>query len=867
MYPLKLFIRFFTMKTLLVGLASLLCVVLAYGQQCNGSFGDPVFEETFGNNASSGSNFGSALPAGTTNYTYSNSSGTQDGYYAITTNPNYALSPFFSTSDHTNDTQGSGYMLVVNADENTTGEFYRRTVTNLCGSLVYQFSAYFMNVLPIGVCTSPIPNNIKFVVEDENGNELGSISTGSIPSTSSPQWINYSFEFSMPDGSDNVSVVLINNSLGGCGNDLAIDDITFRACGSLATVSTDFTDFENGVCTNDNITFTASIDTGTYSNPAYQWQISTNNGTTWTNISGATSSSVTITGFSDGELIRYLVFEAENVNSPNCQVASETITVNLYDTPANTPANLQACDENQNGAALFNLEEVITAVLGGANAADYTITFHTSQTAANTGSSPIANPSSYQNTSAGQLIYVRVVNNEKGCFNTTSFQLIVNALPAVTTPVTLQQCDDDTDGISAFNLQEAIPLISSYGNFTYTFYKTLDGAWNETNTQRINNPIAFSNTNLNTVYANVKNSLGCYTVAEINLQVSTSQIPSSYQATLEVCDSDADGSNTNGIEYFNLSSVTTDLLSLFANNTNLSVSYYLTEADALAETNAINPSGYLNTTSPNSQWLYVRIDDGTNNSCFGLKRCVKLTVKKLPKFDINAPSQICLNKAAVTASIKNASTTYTYQWYAPDGTLISEQTTASITVGGTYTVVAYTTGNNPCSITKTFTVTESDVAVIDHIVVHDATYNNTITVFATGAGSYQYSLDGINYQESPLFENLDGGEYTMYVKDMNGCGTVTENVCVVTFPKYFTPNGDGVNDVWKVINITGDCVDDAVLTIFDRYGKLIQQTDITHSGWDGTYKGIMMPSTDYWYNVTLPNENNRVVRGHFSLIR
>ncbi|SFU69115.1 gliding motility-associated C-terminal domain-containing protein [Pustulibacterium marinum] len=840
-----------------------MCTVVA--QECNGSFGDPVFDETFGNNAATGSDFAGALPSGTTNYTYATTD-TQDGYYTITTNPNLALSSLFSTTDHTDDEEGEGYMLVVNADENSTGEFYRTSVTGLCNSLVYQFSAYFLNALPLnGACSDPVPCNIKFVIEDEDGNELGSVETGDIDSINSINWVNYSFEFVMPDGDDSVSVVLINNALGGCGNDLAIDDITFRACGSLATVSTDYEDFDAGICPNETVTFTADIDESAYTNPAYQWQISTDGGDTWTDISGETSTSVTITGFSENELVRYLVYEAENIDSPNCQIASEAMEVVIYETPANEPSDLEACDQEQNGTAVFDLTSVETVLLGGANAEDFTISYHTSESNAENNTAAISTPEAYENTSVGETIYVRVYNIEKGCSNVTSFQLLLNDLPEVNSPVTLHQCDDDTDGISEFNLEEALGFITDE-DLEFTFYKTEAAAWSEDSALDIPNPTSFGNYTYNTVYVTAKNELGCFAVAEIQLVVSVSQIPDSYTATLEVCDSDADGDADNGVETFNLNSVTNDILALFSDSESLEVTYYTSEADALAEMNEVGPS-FTNTDSPYEEWLYVRIDNATDNSCFGLKKCVQLLVNSLPVFEVTTPQQICLNDVPKTLSVENAQGNYSYTWYDPSGAIISTSSTAQATEAGNFTIVASTsTSDNACEQEATITLTASNVPETVEISIEDGHRNNTITVNVTGIGNYEYSIDGENYQVSPVFDDLDGGSYTVYIRDKNGCGVVTDEVCIIAFPPYFTPNGDGINDVWMPQNANSDCGQDAVIYIFDRYGQLLSQIT-TGEGWDGTYKGETLPATDYWFKVALPNRNNESFTGHFAMKR
>ena len=83
------------------------------------------------------------------------------------------------------------------------------------------------------------------------------------------------------------------------------------------------------------------------------------------------------------------------------------------------------------------------------------------------------------------------------------------------------------------------------------------------------------------------------------------------------------------------------------------------------------------------------------------------------------------------------------------------------------------------------------------------------------------------------------------------------------YPKYFTPNGDGYNDFWRIKFSENE--PNLTVTIFDRYGKLITQFDSNNVGWNGTYQGNPMPSTDYWFVVK--RENGKEYKGHFTLKR
>ena len=199
----------------------------------------------------------------------------------------------------------------------------------------------------------------------------------------------------------------------------------------------------------------------------------------------------------------------------------------------------------------------------------------------------------------------------------------------------------------------------------------------------------------------------------------------------------------------------------------------------------------------------------------------------------------------------------------------TNETTPSIVVSqpGSYSVtVTENHGTLVCTTSKDFTVVQSNIGSISEIISSDWTdTENTITVLLSGSstGDYEYSLDGIHYQESNVFNGLQSGLYTVYINDRNGCGEVKETVFLLMYPKFFTPNGDGYNDFWKIQFSENE--PHLRVQIFDRYGKFIKELGSNTQGWDGTYLGKMLPSTDYWFTVT--RENAKVYKGHFSLKR
>jgi gliding motility-associated-like protein len=90
---------------------------------------------------------------------------------------------------------------------------------------------------------------------------------------------------------------------------------------------------------------------------------------------------------------------------------------------------------------------------------------------------------------------------------------------------------------------------------------------------------------------------------------------------------------------------------------------------------------------------------------------------------------------------------------------------------------------------------------------------------------------------------------------------------VINYPKFFTPNADGYNDTWNIRDLANQPT--AVISIYDRFGKLLKQIKPSREGWDGTYNGSAMPSTDYWFIVNYIDENqkNQEFKAHFAMKR
>ena len=154
--------------------------------------------------------------------------------------------------------------------------------------------------------------------------------------------------------------------------------------------------------------------------------------------------------------------------------------------------------------------------------------------------------------------------------------------------------------------------------------------------------------------------------------------------------------------------------------------------------------------------------------------------------------------------------------------------------------------------------------IISNVVVNDFSgNNNTVTIETTTAGDYEYSLDGTIFQSNAIFTNVPAGTYTVCARDKMSCGASTLTIYVLDYPRFFTPNDDGFNDLWTIKNL--NLFPKSTLYIFDRYGKLLKQLAVMSNGWNGTFNGYALPADDYWFHLNF--ENGKIIKGHFSLKR
>lgn len=429
----------------------------------------------------------------------------------------------------------------------------------------------------------------------------------------------------------------------------------------------------------------------------------------------------------------------------------------------------------------------------------------------------------------------------------------INELPKTPT-IELIQCDLDEvnsqDGITIFNLEQIITDDNSY-----SFYETFADSENDNFIQETIgylNIVPFNTT----IYYKKVNEYGCESVGELNLEVVSTLTDVNSQRTIYTCDENPEDLILNG--NFNL-------LELIEPSTleNFEVSFYRNRQNASLEIEPITTSY---TSEPAT--IFARIEN--DNQCVNILE-ITLVVNPTPNLDYPDKILFCTDGSPITIFAPDGFDFYSWTQLDANATLeLSNTNELELTDIGSYELeVGYSyvlQGETyTCTKSQQFEVIPSNRAVINEVNIQDFSENNTVEILALGDGDYEFSIDGINYQDANTFSNVIPGIYTIYVRDKNDCGITEDLISVVGYPKFFTPNGDGIHDSWQLIGLNSEFQPNSTISIFNRYGNLVAAFNANSSGWDGTYNNTTLPEADYWFRTVL--EDGRVFKGHFALKR
>ena len=422
---------------------------------------------------------------------------------------------------------------------------------------------------------------------------------------------------------------------------------------------------------------------------------------------------------------------------------------------------------------------------------------------------------------------------------------------------TLIECDVNQDGLTIYNLFNAINDLTN-GNQDITVNRFfLSRADAEDNLNPIPDPQAFQNSfPSQSVFARIVNQANCYDIVELVLETSNNivNIPD-----LKGCD----GELVDGFATFNLTEIEASIQTQIPVGSE--VRYYESEDDAFNESNPLTNS--FENTIVDSQTIYVKVN--SNNQCFSIST-VNLNVLYTPLLEADETLIYCINELQEPLTIfggvlNDLPNNYYYEWLFNGSPTTINTLFYEVTELGVYTVIV--TDPNGCSASRTITVLASELASIESVNIVGVAPNNIITITVSGAGDYEIALDDSDgvYQDNFVFTNVTSGFHTVYIKDKNGCGTSEGIISVLGFPKFFTPNGDETNPIWKVTGTEEQFRQIESIEIYNRFGKLITQQITFYDGWDGSFNGKQLPSDDYWFIAKFLD--GKIFTGHFALRR
>ena len=436
-------------------------------QLCNGSLGDPVVNINFG----SGSVGQSNLTGVGNGYIYLTTNCPNDGQYTIASQSPACFNGDWwpLTKDHTPNSV-NGNMMIVNATY-APGDFFVDTVDGLCNGTTYEFAAWILNLsIPSSCSGSPILPNVTFSIETTAGVVIQQYQTGDIPTANAAVWNQYGFFFSAPTNSGSIVIRMRNNAPGGCGNDLVIDDITFRPCGPKVVLNSSTGSNNINSCVTDamHYTFTGNASAG-FNNINYQWQVSSDTGKTWNDIVGATSSSYYLAVNPVGYyLYRLSIAEGTAININACRIVSDTIIYNRAPLPQMDVAKDLYCCTGDTIVVNANPSNTYTwsgpAFLGSSSAS--------------------LNFNNLALTDSGK--YIASMVSSYGCINTDSFYLNIKQRPVAKAVSAPGICSGDTvlligsggktytwePATDVLNPNDSVTLAYPKDTITYTLYAT-----------------------------------------------------------------------------------------------------------------------------------------------------------------------------------------------------------------------------------------------------------------------------------------------------------------------------------------------------------------------------------------------------------
>lgn len=482
----------------------------------------------------------------------------------------------------------------------------------------------------------------------------------------------------------------------------------------------------------------------------------------------------------------------------SCFANSNDIILRVYRKPqivAQNPVVMKNCQGNN----VFNLTKNVTDLVNAGPEVSVSLEYY-AQNGTLLTPAQVAN---YDASVFGTKPYIKITYNSN-CGDVVNFDLQFNPKPAA--------------------LVSQI-IVCSELNYTLQNFQNavINNAVQYTFTDELGNALP-ANFDVSVLPKTVKflikdKATGCFSDVQTVTFVKGANTPLLFSETnFVVCDTDFDGKTA-----FDLNSKKT----VFSTDPNAVFEYF-------KDVNFTQPiaANYTNETAF-AQKVYVRISVPGFCASSGI---INLKVNTPTKSStLESKYYICYGETlTVDAGPENPTRTWSTGETSP---------TVLITKTGNYSVEL--TNADGCTYTHNFTVSDENQPKIE--VVNQT--NSSIEVIANGGVKpYKYYFNGVA-QSSNILMNPTAASYEIQVESATGCPGEPKTIYFIKINNAFSPNADGINDVWKIDNL--DKMESVSVIIVDRYGnKVFESTDNRTVEWDGKFSGRSLPTSTYWYTAT-----------------
>jgi len=506
-------------------------------------------------------------------------------------------------------------------------------------------------------------------------------------------------------------------------------------------------------------------------------------------------------------------------------------------------ATLKKCSYDSSALVSFTLSDAVSLMFEASENSlslnQLEVSYYKYYADALSGNPANALSANYQTLNPKEEVWARFYDTVHQCYSVAKITLLTY-LPPKTTLQKLLVCDTNLNGKYDINLTLYYnQIVSNYSpDFIFTFFKTKEEADDINNKNGLQGIEFLELNNINdTIWFRAESIPGCFSVAPINFIANKPvSLANLGPFSLVVCDQLNDGQEVINLTQFEAQIVAGSQFEYFSNL-----------ADVHSNTNKIiNPNSYLYHSNSGST-IYVKVSK--QNLCPQLVE-IDVTLNTTPIFKINdfyicpTGEQIDVKPDFSGLNIVN------YSWRDLDGNVVSTNAELlGVSKPGKYSVTVK--NNLDCTYQATFEIFHKEVPVITELKAVD----RTITVIATGSKAIEYSLNGVDWQQSNVFPNLPFGNMFFYVRFAGE--TCLGNTMEGVIPEIFntiTPNGDGINDIWKMTGLHVFNGKTSTIKVFDRYQKLVYEGSGTGEiTWNGKSNGKEIPSSSYWYVITLPD--------------